>query len=149
MGDLASYAASPSAVKTSVRLWVRLVVRYSSRSCMDKEKVLFSGSKDMTNALIASKGFWIRCFRFSFALSFRKNPWALAAIWEIKSFRSSTSICLQKIPVSSADFCRRLSSTVFPTPRRPLKITDWVGMFMDSASNIRSTVWISSSLPAR
>ena len=69
------YAVSPIVTNTSVRLCVRLMDLYNSFSCMDREKVLSLGSKDTTNDLIASSGFWIRFLNFSFVLTLLKNAW--------------------------------------------------------------------------
>ena len=73
---------------------------------------------------MASKGLWIKCLNFSLVLTFLKKDCEHDAICETKSLRSSTSICLQNIPFSSAIFCNLLISTVLPTPLSPLKITD-------------------------
>ena len=80
MGVSALPAAFPMVQKTSVRLWVRLTVVYSSLSCTEREKVFSPGSKDTTRALIASNGFWIKCLNFSTVLIFLKKAWEQLAI---------------------------------------------------------------------
>ena len=102
IGISAFAAASPKEVNTSVRLCVRLFVLYKSFSSSDKENVLSFESKDTTKDLIASNGFFIKFLNFSLTLICLKNACEQVAICEIKSFRSATSICLQKIFFSSA-----------------------------------------------
>ena len=58
-------------------------------------------------------------------------------------------MCLQKIPFSSAISWSLLIRTVFPTPLKPLKITDWVGIPNFRASSKSRIASISASLPAR
>ena len=142
------YAVSPIVVNTSVKLCVKLFDIYSSFSCKETENVLSLGLNEITRDLIASNGFCTKCLNLSFVLTLRKNACEHSASCEIKSFRSSTSICLQNISLSSAIVCNLLIRTVFPTPRNPLKIRDCIGIFSFNASNISSTLLMSSSLPA-
>ena len=115
---------SPILTNTSVKLCVKFPDVYSSLSCIDTEKVLSFGLKDMIKDLIASNGFCIKCLNFSIVLTFRRNACEHSAICEIKSFLSSISIFLKNFLFYSEIDSNLLIRTVFPTPRNPLKITD-------------------------